>query len=138
MKSRGFTLIELMIVIVVIGILAAIAYPSYSRYVDRAAIADGKSALLSAAQQMERCFTRFDRYANESGEARCPIRGSSDENFYTISFSGDATTYLLTADAAGSRPTNPVECQTLILNQLGQRGSGVQGEDQFIDRGDCW
>jgi type IV pilus assembly protein PilE len=117
MKRQGFTLIELMIVIVVIGILAAIAYPSYTRYVDRAAIADGRSALLSAAQQMERCFTRNDTYVG------CVTRTASEEGFFNI---GDqtgvartATTYSLAATAAGTRPAT---CRTMTLNQLGARG----------------
>lgn len=134
MKAKGFTLIELMIVIVVIGILAAIAYPSYTRYVDRAAIADGRSAVLSGAQQLERCFTRFDSYTGPD-EDSCPIRASSEEGFYAITVARDATTYTLTAKAAGARPTNPAACQTLTLNQLGQRGSGGQVDS---DPGDCW
>ena len=121
MKVRGFTLIELMIVVVIIGILAAIAFPSYSRYVDRAAIADGRSALLAAAQQMERCFTRNDTYVG------CVTRTVSDEGFYNIGDQvGDgvpartATSYSLAASVPVGA-TRPATCQTMTLNQLGTR-----------------
>jgi type IV pilus assembly protein PilE len=103
-----------MIVVVVIGILAAIAYPSYTRYVDRAAIADGRSALLAASQQLERCFTRADTYEN------CVIREVSDEGFFTIADeeARTATTYELAATATGARPAT---CRAMSLNQLGER-----------------
>ena len=131
MRTKGFTLIELMIVIAVIGVLAAIAYPSYGRYVDRAAIADGKSALLSAAQQLERCFTRTDTYVG------CAVRVTSDEGFFNIvdSTARTATTYNLGANAAGARPVNPAACRSLRLDQLGRRGSNGLAES---DPGDCW
>jgi len=105
-----------MIVIVVVGILAAVAYPSYTRYVDRAAIADGRSALLSAAQQLERCFTRTDTYDG------CAVRATSEEGFYNIedSVARSATTYTLAANAIPGNP-RPATCRNLTLNQLGER-----------------
>jgi type IV pilus assembly protein PilE len=116
MESRGFTLIELMIVIVVIAILASVAYPSYTRYVDRAAIADGRSALLSAAHQLERCFTRTDTYVG------CAVRATSEEGFYTLedSVPRSATTYMLAANAVPSN-ARPATCRNLTLNQTGAR-----------------
>ncbi|WP_439844578.1 type IV pilin protein, partial [Aeromonas veronii] len=60
--ERGFTLIELMIVVAVVAILAAIAYPSYNNYMAAAKRAEAKAVLLEAAQYLEREFTANGNY----------------------------------------------------------------------------
>ncbi len=70
LSARGFTLIELMIVVAVIAILAAIAYPSYQDSVRKSRRADAKAALLDLAQFMERNYTTANRYdQNSAGTA---------------------------------------------------------------------
>ena len=61
-KHKGFTLIELMIVVAVVGILTAVAYPSYAEYVRRGHRADAKAGLLQAQQWMERAATATGEY----------------------------------------------------------------------------
>ena len=112
---KGFTIIELLIVIVVIGIIAAIAIPAYTDYVDRARRADGQSALLAAAQQMERCFTRNNSYA------ACVVGGPSQEDFYQVARTGNTTsptTYTLTATSTQVR----APCNSLTITHTGERG----------------
>lgn len=61
-SSKGFTLVELMIVVAVVGILSAIAYPSYTEYVLRGRRAEARTALMDLMQQQERYYTQNGRY----------------------------------------------------------------------------
>ena len=71
-RQQGMTLVELMIVIVIIGILTAIALPSYRGYILRANRTDAKKALLARAADFERCFTRNSTYLN-SDSTPCTV-----------------------------------------------------------------
>jgi type IV pilus assembly protein PilE len=114
--NRGFTLIEVMIVVLIVGILAAIAYPSYLDSVRKSNRADAKVALNNAAQQLQRCYTLDNSYAN------CQIDTTSPEGFYTIALNANASTYSLTATAAKSPQTGDTGCiNTMGLNNLGQK-----------------
>jgi type IV pilus assembly protein PilE len=64
--SKGFTLIELMIVVAVIGILSAIAYPSYQQYIARSYQAEAKAELLQLAQRLEQFYSNSGNYAGVS------------------------------------------------------------------------
>lgn len=93
--QRGFTLIELLIALVIIGLIATIAYPSYTRYVERSVRSDGQTALLQAASEMERCYSR--EYSYEECELEMTV---SPSGHYDISFTSGRQSdggYLLTA-----------------------------------------
>ena len=79
-NKRGFTLVELMVVVVVVSILAAIAYPSYSDSVRKGRRSDGKAALLSAVQTLERFYTESNTYSG------APLTATSSERFYQLTF----------------------------------------------------
>ena len=81
MKNSGYTLIELMIVVVIVSIITMIAYPSYRDYVLRSHRADGQIALTICAATQERWFTKNNKYSNTLAECS----GSSSEGYYTIS-----------------------------------------------------
>jgi type IV pilus assembly protein PilE len=116
-KTHGFTLIELMVVVAIVGILAAIAFPSYQESVRKANRTDAKASLLNAAQLLDRCFTERNAY-NAAG---CPtVTGTSQEGFYTIAFGTNpplsATTYTLIATpVAGGRQANDPRCTSFSL-----------------------
>ena len=124
-KDNGFTLIELMIVVAIIGILGAVAYPSYQESVRTARRGDAIAALLEEAQRAERIFSTEGSYATYS------IAGgsTSDDGFYNISTIGTptATTYTIRAAPTGAQTGD--SCGTYTLDQINTRGAATTG---------CW
>ena len=121
-NEKGFSLIELMITVVIIGLLAAVAIPSYRSHVIRTQRSDGKTALLEAAQRMERFFTNNNTYAGATvgNNAADTIRAASGEGLYTLSFPAanplTPTTYTI---QAAKNNANDDGCNTLTINQQG-------------------
>jgi type IV pilus assembly protein PilE len=104
LRIRGFTLIELMIVVVVIAILAAIGFPAYQDYVRRARRADGKELLLRIQVEEEKFRTNNTAYTSTLGVGGLGItsNGSSD-GYYTVSITAGATA---TAFSLSASPTS--------------------------------
>jgi len=117
--QSGFTLIELMIVVLVVSILAAVAYPNYSRQVIDSRRAEGKSLIAEAANRLERCFTRFNAYDN----AACNDAGNmvSEGGWYQVSAVRTATAFTLTATPLKTQADKD-ECGSLTLTSTGVRG----------------
>lgn len=114
-RDRGFTLIELMIVVVVIGILAAIAYPSYQNYVLRSHRADAQAEMMNLAQAMERCYTINNTYNPTGGCVTLPPAGR-----YAFAFVPNppaANSYEIRATPQGSQANDA--CGMLTLNHRG-------------------
>lgn len=124
--ARGFSLMELMIVVAIVAILAAIAYPNYTDSVRRSNRSDGRAALMQAAQNLERYFTENNTYLNatiaEDPDTDIWATDTSTEGHYTLDFSvaPTATTYTLRATAIGSQALD-TDCPALTLTHMGVR-----------------
>ncbi len=118
-KSAGFTLIEVMIVVAIIGIISAIGFPSYSSYVKKSRRADGHLALLNVVQTMERCKTARFSYANCTVP---PSQAKSPEQYYEIALDGGLTASTFTIKAtAKNAQTKDTGCTELTIDELGER-----------------
>lgn len=129
-RQAGMTLIELMIAVLIVGILAGIAIPSYRSHVIRVKRADAKVALISTAQTLERCFTRFNAYDNAACNTGLPFNTPDDT--YTISGVIAANTFTLTATPQGGQAKD-TDCANFVLNQAGTQT--VSGSKPATE---CW
>ena len=131
-RQQGFTLIELMVVVVIVAILAAIALPAYQSSVRKARRSDARIALTETAQTLERCQTQFGRY----NDPACPVAASftSTDGYYTITVTADAAQYSLRAATRGAQ-TSDAGCAAMTLDSLGVRAA-VDGGN--VAASACW
>ena len=132
-RMRGLTLIELMIVIVVVSILASLAYPSYRNQVQETRRADGLATLLQQGQALERCYTLFSSYTDANCGVAFPV--SSTDNHYTVTAPTRSATAFTLAAAPQGPQAGDTECGTLMLSSNGNQGS--QG-NATTDANGCW
>jgi len=120
---KGFTLVELMIVVAIVAILVALALPSYTRYVRKANRGEAQQLLLNWANNQEIWRANDTDYADDPGDLVAPIHDRYD---FSVAFTcPDATTdqatcYILSADPTGDQANDTDQgqaCDPLTLNQ---------------------
>ena len=136
-QQNGFTLMEVMIVTVIVGIIAAIAIPSYSKHVTKGRRTDAITFLSEVAGEQMRYFSDNNRYADDMSELGYGDAATFDtpEGHYRVSVTnpGGRSTFVLTATpVAGGRQANDAECEAFTINDKGVR-KNVGGTDT-----DCW
>jgi type IV pilus assembly protein PilE len=130
MKNRqtGVTLLELLLVVSILGILAAIAYPNYRQQAIRATRTEAKVALQQSAQALEKCFTRYMSYT----DANCPqpavLNRTTTDGHYAITVNfPSASQFTLTAAPVNGQVAD-TECGSFRLDEVGRQtitGAGV-------------
>ena len=144
--QTGFTLLELMITVAVIGILAAVAYPSYTAYIARSYRSAAQSFMYSVASQQEKVMLNARSYFEISGTAAeqaakwaavslsVPTEVS---NHYTVTvavnMAATPPTYVITATAGAAQAARDAKCGNLTLDQ-----AGVKTESGTGTVADCW
>lgn len=134
-RQRGVTLIELMVVVTIVAILAAIALPNYSKYVLRSRRASAHDTLMAVATAQERYYTNHNAYATDLGSGGLGFDTASltsEGGYYLVSLqAGDANSFTLKAAPQGTQVKDA--CKNLTLTNTGTKGQS--GDDS---NGKCW
>lgn len=140
-NAGGFTLIELLITVAIIGILAAIAYPSFVEYIRKSRRAEGIAALTQIQQTQERWRAKSPTYAanavlSTSWPNGLGIATTTSSGYYTLAISGNtATGYTATATAAGGQLADS-KCTSLSV-QL-SNGTVTYSATPTANANRCW
>lgn len=138
-RTHGFSLIELLVAIAIVGVLAAIAVPSYRTYVLQAHRTDAVRALSSYRQALERCYSQNFTYVN-AATTPCPAAPgaatTSANGYYNVTFPTlTATTYTILATATGAQ-VKDASCASLQVTNTGAQSALNSGGADSTQA--CW
>lgn len=130
-RPQGWTLTELLMVIAIMALLAAIAWPNYTQYVQRGYRLEAVATLLEAQHFMERYYTAFGRYSLLATPGATPVAPALPTRLQTIPAADtrylvsvtqvSANSYMLSAVPTGSMAND--KCGSLTLNHISDRGT---------------
>ncbi len=140
-NSRGFTLIEVMIVVVIIGILAAVVIPSYQDSVMKARRAEGKAALTDLANRMERYYVDNGKYPTGlgTGTGQMSVTTTTEKGWYVLAIAAQTTTsYVIKATPQLGQATSDTACGTYAMDQAGRKGKLSGTTVDTTNAKTCW
>lgn len=130
----GFTLVELLLAVAIIGIILALAYPSYTHYVTKTHRTDGQIALMELTARMERYYLENNHTYVGATFEKLNTTNTSPRGYYDLELTSlSDTTFTLKALPKGAQLANDKLCGTLTVDQLGQKGQTGTGTPK-----DCW
>jgi type IV pilus assembly protein PilE len=135
---RGFSMVEIVVVIAIVGLLAGIAIPSYRNYILRAHRSEAIRVITSYRQALERCYSQNFTYVNVAGN--CPAAAgaaiNTPNNYYNITFPLlNATQYRIVATAINTQ-TNDAPCATFTVDNAGAQTAATAGGADTTPT--CW
>lgn len=131
-KQYGFTLIELIVAVAIVGILAAVAWPNYTDYVKRASRAEAAAALLDAANKEEQFFVDNREYTDSFSDLG--ITKNTENGHFELSLevvSGNSFT--ITAKPVAGPVKGDKDCKSLTLTDTGLKGAEGNSDIDY-----CW
>lgn len=134
-KSSGFTLIELMITVAIIGILLSVALPNYSDYVQRSHRANARNTLIQAAQWMERAATSSGTYPL-TANVPSGILAVEGDRYTAAIVSTDGVSYSITATRKTGTGQATDKCGDFVLDQANRRT--ITNYASGATAADCW
>ncbi|MFQ5608886.1 MAG: type IV pilin protein [Woeseiaceae bacterium] len=131
-KMRGITLMELMIVVIILGVLAAVAYPNYRDFAARAKRNEAKAALLQIATQQERFYLNNNTYTDDMTQLGFPVTDNfvTESGSYTIDVNGSDASNFNAVATYNNADNESTKCGSFNID-----GRGTRTSAPYVD---CW